>query len=65
MKINIIESTYNSVNDKEAKAKAKKRKEELINNVLDNELESSQIFKSITKRLDICQITMEETNESP
>ena len=65
MKINIIESTYNSVNDKEAKAKAKKRKEELINNVLDNELESSQIFKSITKRLDICQITMEEMNESP
>ena len=65
MKINIIENTYNSVNDKEAKAKAKKRKEELINNVLDNELESSQIFKSITKRLDICQITMEEMNESP
>ena len=29
MKIN-IENTYNSVNDKEAKAKAKKRKEEQI-----------------------------------
>jgi nitroimidazol reductase NimA-like FMN-containing flavoprotein (pyridoxamine 5'-phosphate oxidase superfamily) len=64
MKINIINNAYNSINDKDAKAKAKKRKEELINNVLENELEESQIFKSITKRLDICKITMEEMNEN-
>jgi hypothetical protein len=51
-------------NDKEAKAKAKKRKDELIDNVLDNELESSQIFKSISKRLDICKISIDEMNEN-
>ena len=64
MVINIKENTYNSVNDKEAKAKAKKRKDELIDNVLDNELETSQIFKSISKRLDICKISIDEMNEN-
>jgi SMC interacting uncharacterized protein involved in chromosome segregation len=64
MIININENTYNSVNDIEAKAKAKKRKDELIDNVLDNELETSQIFKSISKRLDICKISIDEMNEN-
>ena len=54
---------------KKQKPKPKSARKSRLNNVLDNELESSQIFKSITKRLDICQITMEEMNargnESP
>ncbi len=65
MVVNILENHYKVVRDKEAKAKAKKRKEELIDNVLENEIESSQLYKSITKRLEICKISVEEMEENP
>ena len=65
MVVNILDNQYKVVRDKEAKAKAKKRKEELIDNVLENEIESSQLYKSITKRLEICKISVEEMEANP
>ena len=65
MVVNILDNHYKVVRDKEAKSKAKKRKEELIDNVLENEIETSQLYKSITKRLEICKISVEEMEANP
>ena len=64
MVINIIDSDYNKINDKQASVDAKTRKIELINNVLENKIESSPLYQTIVKRSSICKVTIDEMNNN-
>ena len=64
MIVNIIDSDYNKLNDKQAKADAKARKIELIDNVLENKIESSPIYQAIVKRSAMCHITIDEMSNN-
>ena len=64
MVINIIDSEYNKMNDKQASDDAKSRKIELINNVLENKIESSPLYQAIVKRSSICKVTIDEMNNN-
>ena len=50
------------MNDKQASVDAKARKIELINNVLENKIES--FISAIVKRSSICKVTIDEMNNN-